>query len=111
MAVKNLLMSMALLAALAVACGASRDPSTEGSDPRSGEEIFNAQCTLCHGRDGKLGINGAKDLSVSQLSRPDMIAIVTRGKGAMLPYQNVLSTEEIERVVDHVRSLTAPKSE
>ncbi len=40
-----------------------------------------------------------------------MIAIVGKGKGGMLPYQNVLSAQEIERVVDHVRSLAVPKSE
>lgn len=108
---KHVLLGMALVATVAISCGASQDPSEGTGDPRTGAEIFNTQCSLCHGRDGKLGINGAKDLTASQLSRPDMIAIVSKGKGGMLPYQNVLSTEEIERVVDHLRSLAAPKSE
>jgi mono/diheme cytochrome c family protein len=34
-----------------------------------------------------------------------MIAQVTNGKGAMMPYKNVLTAAEIEAVVAHVRSL------
>ena len=50
-------------------------------------------------------MNGAKDLGLSSLTRVEMIAMVTNGKGAMMPYKNVLTPKQIEAVVDHVRTL------
>lgn len=73
--------------------------------PRPGADIYKDQCTLCHGKDGRLGINGAKDLTLSSLTRDEMIQVVTNGKGLMMPYQRVLDPKEIEAVVHHVRSL------
>jgi len=63
------------------------------------------QCTLCHGRDGKLGLSGARDLTITALTREQMLLLVSNGKGAMMPYKNLMRPEEIEAVVDHVRSL------
>lgn len=101
----------AALTLLAVACGSAGGTDRAEGSPRSGEEIYNTLCVLCHGRDGRLGINGAKDLTVSRLSQADMVAIVTHGKGGMAPFEHVLAPEEIQRVVEHVRSLAAPKAE
>ena len=50
-------------------------------------------------------MNGAKDLTASVLTREQMIAMVTHGKGAMMPYKNVLTAKQIELVVDHARTL------
>lgn len=71
----------------------------------SGERLYRANCALCHGGDGKLGLNGSKDLTVSVLTRAQMIEQVSNGKGAMAPYRNVLTAKEIEAVVDYTRSL------
>ena len=62
-------------------------------------------CELCHGANGKLGFNGAKDLTASTLSRAEMVAQVSNGKGRMMPYKNTLSIKEIEAVVDYARAL------
>jgi cytochrome c6 len=62
-------------------------------------------CELCHGANGKLGFNDAKDITVSTLSRAEMLAIVTNGKGVMMPYKNALSKAELDAVVAHVRTL------
>lgn len=70
----------------------------------SGKEIFEEKCTLCHGGDGKLGIGGAKDLSVSQITHPAMIEIINTGKNAMAPYKNVLSQEQIEAVASYIET-------
>ena len=79
------------------------------ADRSSGAQIFNTNCSLCHGRDGKLGLNGAKDLTASELTKAEMLAVVTNGRAAMMPYKNVLSAKEIDAVVDHVRSLGKAK--
>lgn len=101
----HLLIATALLASLS--CGQG-SPSTTGAmeaAPSKGEELFNANCALCHGRKGDLGMNGAKDLTVTRLTRAEMITMVSNGKGAMMPYKNVLTPKQIEAVVDHVRTL------
>lgn len=97
-----------LIGLLLLACGsASVDTANAGIKERTpGELLFIKNCTLCHGRDGKMGINGAKDLSISKLTRAEMIAMVEQGKGQMMPYNKVLSAKEIELVVEHVRTLS-----
>lgn len=104
---KNVLMMMGALTALLLACGGSGSGATapDVAGRPNGSKIFRTHCTLCHGNDGRLGINGAKDLSASTLSRAEMIALVSNGRGAMAPYRQVLTKAEIEAVVDHLRSL------
>ncbi len=99
------------LTALAPACdeAASQGTPAGGDQATKGAQVFNANCALCHGRNGDLGMGGAKDLTVSALSREEMLTIVTNGKGAMMPYRNVLTPKQIEQVVDHVRTLRKVK--
>jgi cytochrome c6 len=99
-----------LLVAL-LACGSSPDASVAvtGDGRPDGAVLFDMYCVLCHGDDGKLGINGAKDLTQSALSRDEMIGIVAYGRNTMAGYGQVLDAAQIEVVVDHVRSL--PKAE
>jgi len=94
---------------VAMACAGSGEPSASppGVGAATGETIYRTHCTLCHGNDGKLNLSGAKDLSVSVLTREEMIRQVSEGKGAMMAYKNVLTRKEIEAVVDHVRTLAA----
>ncbi len=95
---------------LLLACGsnATADGNMEKERP-TGKQLFNMNCSLCHGRDGKLGLNGAKDLTVSALNKAEMIALVNHGKGVMMPYKDVLTAQEIDAVVEHVRTLAQPK--
>lgn len=91
---------------LMLACGsATSSETTEAVGKPRGEQLFAMNCTLCHGKEGGLGLNGAKDLRISTLTRAEMIALVTNGKGLMMPYRNTLTKAEIEAVVDHVRTL------
>lgn len=95
---------------LVFACGnASTSTDAMEADKSPGQAVYNMNCTLCHGRDGKAGMNGAKDLTASTLTKEEMQAIVRNGKGAMAPYKNVLTAKEIEAVVEHVRTLGKPK--
>ncbi|HNR55307.1 MAG TPA: cytochrome c [Flavobacteriales bacterium] len=99
------------IALLMLACGSA---SGTGEDRMAvkgspGKAVFNMNCTLCHGRDGKAGLNGAKDLTVSTLTAEEMMAIVKNGKGAMAPYKQVLSAKEIEAVVAYIRTLGGAK--
>ena len=71
----------------------------------SGEEIFQTNCSMCHGRYGNSGISGAADLIVSQISFEDAFNIVQNGKGTMQAYGEQLSKKEVEAVVEYAISL------
>ena len=70
-----------------------------------GLAIFRRHCIVCHGADGKLGLNGAKDLSASERSLPERVEIITKGKNLMTPFGAILSKEEIEAVANYSLSL------
>lgn len=102
------LLSIGLLALLMLACGsgdASATTEAAAGGNTAGAQIYTMSCQLCHGKDGKLGFNGAKDLTVSTLTKVEMMARVAEGKGVMMPYKNMLNPKEIEAVVDYVRAL------
>ena len=66
---------------------------------------YEGQWVACHGPDGKGGNSGTKDLSASQLSREERLAMIRKGKNAMMPYQGRLSEEQIQAVAEYVESL------
>ena len=70
----------------------------------SGKEIFEEKCTLCHGSNGKLGLSGAKDLSVTALDHQNIVTIISEGKNTMASYKAVLTPEQIEAVANYIES-------
>ncbi len=48
-----------------------------------GKALYEANCKLCHGTDGKLGMAGAKDLTASIMDVAALKEIILHGKGAM----------------------------
>ncbi len=74
-----------------------------------GRAIFKKHCVTCHGIDGKLGLNGAKDLSMSTLKEEEKIIQVTIGKGAMNAFKDLLSEAEIKAVVQFTNNLKTTK--
>lgn len=92
------------LAILIYAC--AKKPNHEPvKQAELGPKIYKQYCLVCHGPDGKLGLNGAKDLTVSKYSEAERIVQVTEGKGAMTPFKNVLTPEEIKAVVAYTLTL------
>lgn len=59
-------------------------------------------CAACHGFDGALGVNGAKDLSASKLSLAESVAQVYFGKGLMTPFKGLLKDHEIVAVSKYI---------
>ena len=86
-------------------------PSSSGGYTLSmtGEELYVKHCKLCHGIDGSLELNGAKDLRLSEMSLAERITLIIEGKNAMTPFEKVLSEEQIRKVATY--SLTLTKSE
>lgn len=63
--------------------------------------LWKQNCALCHGMDGKLGVNGAKDLRLSELSLGPRKSIIKNGKGLMIPFGNKLSDKDIEALAKY----------
>ncbi len=82
------------------------DPNaTDYNVLQHGKAVYEANCVMCHGEDGKKGLAGAKDLSVSTLSDNEKITVIMNGKGAMSPYKKVLTEDDIKAVVQYINTL------
>ena len=100
------------LALIVFACGPKENKNTVSSTSQpepavDGAKIFKQSCALCHGTDGKLGANGSKDLTMSEADLETRIVQITKGKGLMTPFENILSLSEIKAVAEYSMTLKA----
>lgn len=70
-----------------------------------GQALYEQNCALCHGSDGKRGLNGAHDLTKSNLNQAGRVYMVTNGLGNMPAFKNQLSPEQIEQVAAYSLTL------
>ncbi len=92
------------------ACGSKEvktdtNTTTESKPVVDGAKIYKQNCELCHGPDGKLGANGSKNLTVSELDLNARIAMVSKGKGVMMAFENILNLSEIKAVAEYTMTL------
>jgi cytochrome c6 len=66
-----------------------------------GKKTYQQACLACHGADGKLGINGAKDFAMSDLDLEERIEVITHGRGMMAPYKGILKTAQIKAAAEY----------
>ncbi len=98
-----------------LAVPALAQPSKAHSD--TGATVFQEQCTVCHGPDGRAQNErgtkvGAADLtseSIQQQSDAQLSKIIHEGKRKMPAFEGKLTDEEIEAVVGHIRQLAKKK--
>lgn len=102
----------------AAACGSTEEQinrnaaaakSTATPVTPDGMAIFRQYCVTCHGADGKLGLSGAKDLTVTALTLEERINIITYGKKVMTPFNEILTPEEIKAVAEYTQTLVTQK--
>ncbi len=67
--------------------------------------LYKTHCRICHGIDGKLGINGAKDLTQSKMTLDERINNITNGKGTMTAFKGLLSKDEIKALAEYTFTL------
>lgn len=70
-----------------------------------GQVLFQRNCARCHGANGKLGRNGAHDLTQSNLNAFGRIYLVTNGLGKMPSFQKQLTPQQIQDVVAYSLTL------
>lgn len=95
------------------ACGSDRSSNNSSTKPRSsstkkatakkvsGHRVFMDRCSVCHGANGQLQLNGAKDLRYSTYTVEERIAHIENGKGTMPAFKNLLSKAEIDAVAEY----------
>ncbi len=71
------------------------------SRARNPVDLWKQNCTICHGKDGSLAINGAKDLKLSDLSMESRELVIKKGKGLMIGFEDRLSDKEIKALAQY----------
>ena len=86
---------------------ASGDGSTgeDGGDGVSGADVYQESCAVCHGGSGEGGTGPSLVGVDERLTRDEQIRIVRDGRGRMPAWDDELTAEEIEAVVDHQRTV------
>lgn len=87
----------------------SCNEASQKSAQINANKLFRTHCVNCHGADGKLGDNGAKDLSLSPLTVQERIKIISNGKNQMTEFGSILKKEEIEALAKYTLKLNALK--
>ncbi len=102
-----------LIATFIYACGSSDTPeetsgaqqATTATSQADGKKIYKQYCVTCHGLYGDMGASGAFNLTTSELPVADRIVVITKGRGAMTPFENLLDADEIAAVAEYTLEL------
>ncbi len=83
---------------------------TSAAEVEQGKQLYDANCTACHGPDGRGLVPGAPDLSdfatTATVSQATWAAAVANGKGTMPGFAGKLTEAEQRAVLEYVRSLS-----
>lgn len=85
--------------------GACASTEQVKGDVVNGKKVFEQYCILCHGDNGKMQLNGAKDITVSQLTFELRLTLIKDGKNLMTPFDGILSETEIQDVAAYSMTL------
>ncbi len=99
------LATITLLGIIFFTCTNNTVESEQQSVSINGKNLFKSYCVTCHGINGKMALNGAKDLSVSTLSIEERIQIIKEGKNIMSSFKSVLNPRQIEAVANYTLEL------
>jgi mono/diheme cytochrome c family protein len=106
---KHILFFMGVIAAIGfAACGnaaSSSETTSANAKALSGEQVYNDNCVICHGVDGKAQMAGATDLSTSVLTPESASNVIANGRNGMRSFATQLTKDEIDAVVKHIESL------
>lgn len=94
--------AVGLVAVALVVAGCADPPPPDAS----GEQIYRELCARCHSEDLSGGIGPALGPGSPAAGRSDEYyrTTILRGRGSMPAFANSLSDEQVERVIDYLRS-------
>jgi polyvinyl alcohol dehydrogenase (cytochrome) len=87
--------------------GAARDDDPAAGDGVAGEDVYATSCASCHGGTGEGGSGPSLEGVDERLTRDEHLDVVREGRGDMPGWEDDLTAEEIEAVVDHQRTVLA----
>lgn len=102
---------MVPVALVLVSCGGATPSdgefeTPEGYQSRSGKEVYQQHCAMCHGADGSQGTGGAADLRASKMDSTAVVDLLKNGRNGMPKQMHQFkSEEEVSNVIDYVKSL------
>ncbi len=101
---------LALFCLIIINCQQKESPKSGDSENSistkpNGKVVYDTYCVICHGATGKMGNNGAHDLSISELTIKEKIAVISEGRKLMTPFKGILSREEIKAVAQYTEKL------
>ena len=109
--------TLTLLACTGVV-GCSRSVSSTESAAVDGSALFAQACAKCHGADGRGGLamaaNGPRPIDLTSQewhrarSDQEIVVAIRSGRGAMPPFGDVLTPEQIDALGAYVRRLKRP---
>ena len=84
------------------ACGS--ETVSQSGELLTGEEIYTARCSACHGPnlEGRVGPALHKDSSAAKMPDSYWIQTITMGKGSMPAVR--LNDNEVQLVIDYIKS-------
>ena len=72
----------------------------------NGEKVYQYYCTSCHGPNGDRGAGQAPDLTQSTIDDDAIRKMILYGsEKGMAAYQSLIKDEELDALVEHVKSL------
>lgn len=91
-------------------CGSNTPASNNGSQVTapssvSGQELFEAKCSACHGTDGTAGIAHAANLQLSRVDSNTLFKTISEGKNGMPSFKSSLSEIEMRKIANYVYTL------
>lgn len=102
-----------LLVVLIPVPGHSRALLSVAANADDAVALYKAKCAVCHAADGSGNTTMGKQLSVKDLSSPEvqkqsdaqLTNIISKGKQKMPSFGKSLSADQIKQLVAHIRSL------
>jgi len=91
-----------------LACSQNSSSTDINSETRtSSKSLYTLHCEACHGADGKLGVSGAANLSISSLSDKMIKNTILNGNDkGMMPFKDLITKpSEIDSLVSFVKTL------
>jgi mono/diheme cytochrome c family protein len=100
-----------LLLALVLPITLQAQQDDKPAPPKTGAELFQTSgCTHCHMMNGEGGTKGPNLSGVGRRMKPDAIKLqIQQGKGAMPPFQDALSDDEITALVHYLEKARSKK--
>jgi mono/diheme cytochrome c family protein len=98
-------------ALLTQACQTHPSGSDEAIGPQSSSSgvmdttaLYNQRCAACHGTNGNMSLGGAKKLTESVAANESVLNQIRYGKGAMPPFAEMLSEDQITALASYTMS-------